>query len=115
MLLNLAFVPPSDIITHLKVIQDFAYEKELYNELKPIVQYFINTYIRKIQEDNIITEVENINIIFWSCYERVIKRIPYTNNNVEGWHRNFKTRTKITHPKIGRFICSIQKSEERLE
>jgi hypothetical protein len=31
-LLNIAFVPPGDIITYLKVIQYFANEKEIYNE-----------------------------------------------------------------------------------
>ena len=41
-------------------------------------------------------------------HNRVLNELPWTNNNLEGWHTRFSTMFRQTHPSIWEFIDTLK-------
>ena len=41
-------------------------------------------------------------------YNRVLNKLPRTNNNLEGWYTRFSTMFRQTHPSIWEFIDTLK-------
>ena len=41
-------------------------------------------------------------------YNRVLNKLPRTNNNLEGWYTRFATMFRQTHPSIWEFIDTLK-------
>ncbi|KAF7685046.1 hypothetical protein CDIK_4205 [Cucumispora dikerogammari] len=110
MLLNLAFVPPVDVIKQYSSIIKI-YKKTENKELQKFLKYFENTYVGSVEQDNIYKE-PIFSPDLWSCFFRVLDRAPRTTNAVESWHRSIRRKIESTHPNMSKLIDSFQKEEE---
>lgn len=104
-LLNLAFLPTSDVkeVFH-QISEDLS---NLNYNLKDFLDYFQKTYIG-LGIDAPVFKIE-----FWNCYERVLEGIPRTTNALEGWHRSLNSRCNIAHVNLGYFIDVLRQENER--
>ncbi|RNA30230.1 hypothetical protein BpHYR1_039054 [Brachionus plicatilis] len=72
----LAFLPVKDVIP-----------EQCPKSFEPILAYFERVYIGKLKlNSKSQRKVAQFPIETWNVFERVIKRLPRTNNNVENWH-----------------------------
>ena len=47
----------------------------------------------------------------WNVQERVLDNLPRTNNSLEGWHRAFDQRVRVTHPTYRRLVATLRKEQ----
>jgi hypothetical protein len=75
------------------------------------LNYFKKTYFGFSDQNNVFKKAlfpkEN-----WSCFFRVLNRIPRTNNNAEYWHKNLNEVFSISKPNIAVFITALIDNEE---
>lgn len=106
MLFNLPFF-------HVKRIKD-AYNKiklKLYKingiNVDEFVCYYERTYLNMNDNLKSLYNYEN-----WNVFDRVLKNIPRTTNNLESWHRVLNQKCVVAHPNISVFIESLREEEE---
>lgn len=51
----------------------------------------------------------------WNVRSRTLENEPRTNNQLEGWHRRFKTIVDKHHPNIFQFIDKLKGEQARTE
>jgi len=107
MLLALAFVPVPDVVD--------AFE-ELYQtidpRLKPVFDYFDDTYIRGRQiRGRTQCTPPLYPISLWNQYEATLNGLHRTNNVSEGWHNRFNLLVNKSHPDLCSFLGTIKKEE----
>ena len=76
------------------------------DEAKPIVKYFVHTYIGAEGREPLFP------INFWSVYERTRSNCFRTNNCVEGWHRRFKSVMQCANPGVFKCVQKIVKEQK---
>jgi len=96
-------VPESDVITTFEELLDSTYYTENEILLRPILDYFEDTWIGRIDRRGRRRQPQ-FQINLWNYYEAVKDGIPKTNNLVEGWHRGFSQLLSAHHPNIWKFI-----------
>jgi hypothetical protein len=111
MLLSLSFVPPKNIAFELENIVSFVKKSEIWTIFEAVFNYFKKTYISH-SIFGIVNDENDFTRFCWSGYERILQRIPLTNNGVEAWNNCIKVRSCISHPNIRRFTNMLQKEEE---
>jgi hypothetical protein len=91
-LLALAFVPPADVVGVFEaVIGDPS-----YRDLDSIISYIEQNFIgRRIGNAR---NAARFAIPLWNQYDRVLQKLPRSNNAVEGWHNAFNNSVGIAHP-----------------
>ncbi|KAG0436447.1 hypothetical protein DMUE_4219, partial [Dictyocoela muelleri] len=52
---------------------------------------------------------------FWSIQERILKDIPKTTNNLEGWHRSINSNFSFSHPSIYELGHELKKQHAYVE
>jgi len=95
LLSSLAFVPTKDV--HTRFLQLCG---ELSKNMKPILEYFSQTYIGVFNDP--IFPVE-----FWNLSDRILVNVPKTSNFVEGWHNKFQRSLQHSKPKMWRFVYAL--------
>ena len=102
----LAHLPPEDISDAFDdLLEDYT---ELPDEL---VEYFAKTYIgtvvkkgRKMVKVAPMYEPE-----LWSVHERIVKKLPRSNNTCEGYHHALSNLMNGDKPNVWKYIETIQK------
>jgi len=91
-LLALAFVPPADVVGVFEaVIGDPS-----YRDLDSIISYIEQNFIgRRIGNAR---NAARFAIPLWNQYDRVLQKLPRSNNALEGWHNAFNNSVGIAHP-----------------
>ncbi|KAI6656654.1 hypothetical protein LOD99_11261 [Oopsacas minuta] len=92
MLPCLAFVPEIDVIDCFNILMH-----EYPQSGKTVAKYFEDNYIGK-QLPNGSRRTPPFPIRVWNMHQRVMDRIPRTNNSVEGWHNAFSHGIGDPHP-----------------
>ena len=99
----LAFIP----VENGSLASDLLLQHEdCPDEAKPIVKYFIHTYIGVDDQQPLFP------IRFWSVYDRTTTNCFRTNNCVEGWHRRFKSVMQCANPGVFKCIEKIMKEQK---
>ena len=75
-----------------------------------VTKYFEDNYIGK-QLPNGSRRTPPFPIRVWNMHQRVIDRMPRTNNSVEGWHNAFSHGIGNPHPSFRRQFMQIWKEE----
>ncbi|XP_050065363.1 uncharacterized protein LOC126554326 [Aphis gossypii] len=88
MMTALSFVPVADVEQAFNDLMDTSYYTAHEKLLTPMVNYFEDTWIGRIEEN-----------------------IPRTNNSVEGWHNSFSSTLNVIHPCIWKCIEAFKKEE----
>ena len=71
--------------------------------IMPLYNYFGNTYIGMLREDNTRT-APLFPVPAWNMHNRVAAELARTNNSIEGWHSGMNSSIPYTHPAIWKFI-----------
>ena len=86
----LAFVPIDDVVWAFESLQ-----KQSPESFKPILSYFERTYIGKLVENSkTFRETPRFTIDSWNLFDRVMNKLPRTNNALESWHSARKADVK---------------------
>lgn len=90
----LAFVPINEIENGLEVLNN-----ALPDELGPILDYFEDKYVGRMQRNN-----RRRRPLFdpeiWSCYTRTLNNEARTNNYAEAAHRRLQAELGVDHPNL---------------
>jgi|UniRef100_A0A2S2QAB4 hypothetical protein len=111
MLPALDFVPESDVIKCYNALLVTSYYTDNEDLLAPLLDYFENTLVGKLDRRTVKRKPPKYAITFWNCFSRVIQDLATTNNAIEGWHNCFTSLINGMHPSIWRFIDALKKEE----
>ena len=106
----LAYVPEAEVIKSFESLLDSQYYTENERYLQPIIDYFEDTWIGRIDRRNRRRQ-PLFPISLWNCHEAAKSGLPRTNNSVEGWHRGFNQLLGSSHPTIWKFIEDLHKQQ----
>jgi hypothetical protein len=86
----LAYLPEKDVIDGFDLIK-----KNMKPNFKPMIDYFEKNYIRKLKSNSkSAREVPRFSISSWNLHQRVLLKLPRTNNAIESWHSRLKADVK---------------------
>jgi hypothetical protein len=113
----MTFVPIDRLEDALEILRD-----TLDDELTPLLDYFEETYIGRLQLNRRRRGVPQrrpplFSPEIWSCYERTINSEARTNNFAEAAHRRLQAEFGVDHPSLWKFIDGlriVQKSTDQL-
>ena len=103
------------VIEHFRLLRD-----ELPEELYPVVNYFENTYIRRLSAKRRSVNRPVIRIVhrppryrpsLWNVYDAVLEGSAQTNNVSEGWHNKFQIVVGKQHPSLYVFFDELKKEQ----
>lgn len=107
----LAFVPPADVIRCFEELKEFQFFRENEFLLRPLLDYFEDTWIGRPTGANNIRRNPLFSIQLWNCFQATLEGLPKTNNSVEGWHRSFASLLQAHHPSLWKFIDGLKKEQ----
>ena len=107
MLSALAFLPPNRVVEGFNMLID---SEIIPHEAENVLDYFEDTWIGRPDRRGR-RRGPKFNIDIWSCYDRVEKDLPKTNNSVEGWHRGFMQQVSSHHPSIWKFLSALKREQ----
>ena len=99
---------------------DHVEERLLPEELNPVVNYFENTYIRRLSAKRrsvnrliirIVRHPPRYRLSLWNMYDAVLEGSARTNNFLEGWHNKFQIVISKQHPRLYVFFDKIKKEQ----
>ena len=86
----LAFLPVADVVKGFESLK-----RSSPATFNPILIYLKNNYIGKLKPNSITFRIEpRFPIEIWNLFNRNIKNLPRTNNNVESWHSRIQADTR---------------------
>ena len=110
LLVAVAFVPVEYVVRAFEVVLD---EKMISDEGKPIVDYFEDTWIGRLERR------ERRRPLFehglWNFYQQTLEGKQKTNNLVEGWHRSLINQFHGKNPSIWKFIEGLMREQSMPE
>ncbi|KAG0439686.1 hypothetical protein DMUE_2261 [Dictyocoela muelleri] len=107
MILALAVVPINNLKFEIEKLKKYINERESLNEMKDFYCQFIDLYCRYFSDDD---NPKNIfSVYFWSIVDRIVNKIPKTNNDLEGWHRSLYNNFQNAHPNIYELGMELKK------
>ena len=92
-LMALAFVPVVDEVTTFEELT----ADDSYRQIKPLATYFEENFIGRLLRRNLRAS-PCYDIALWNLYDRVLQRLPRSNNAVKGWYNAFNNVVGIAHP-----------------
>ena len=107
MLSALAFLPPNRVVEGFNLLID---ENIIPGEADSVLDYFEDNWIGRPDRRGR-RRAPKYNVDMWSCFERVEKDLPKTNNSVEGWHRGFLQQVSSYHPSIWKFLSALKREQ----
>lgn len=117
---ELAFVPPSDVVHHFERLKSFEFFKNALAGKSPTdigVQKFLiymeETWVGKNTRHNYHPGLFDLQL--WNVYELTLRSFPRTNNAIEAWHNAIATMFGIHHPNIFKFIDGIKLEQDATE
>ena len=108
MLSALAFLPTSKVVEAFDILID---HNIIPHEAENLLDYFEDTWIGRPDRRGR-RRAPKFNVALWSCYDRVEKDLPKTNNSVEGWHRGFMQQVSSYHPTIWKFLDALKREQD---
>lgn len=84
--------------------------------LNPVVGYFENNYIGRLQTSTT-RRAPRFAPAIWSCYKRTLTNDARTNNYAEATHRRLQAEFGLDHPTLWKFIDGlrvVQKSVDQI-
>ncbi|XP_024889570.1 uncharacterized protein LOC112465968 [Temnothorax curvispinosus] len=114
MLVALAFVPVDDVINAFETLTQSEYFSEDNESVESVLGYFETTWIGSLDRRKR-RRSPCFPIYMWNCYDAVVNDLLRTNNAVEGWHRAFNERVRISHASINKFINVLKSEQSTLE
>ena len=91
-MLALAFVPVTDVVQTYETLT----EPDEFRVLDPVIDYFEDNFVGRLRRGR--RGLPRFPIELWNQYDRVITRLPRSNNAVEGWHNAFNNVVYMAHP-----------------
>ena len=111
MLISLAFLPPADVIDAFEELQD-----DVPGSMKPILQYFDDTYLRgRPRRGRRAAVPPPYRIGLWNQYDTTVGGFQRTNNLREGWHNRLNLLTGKAHPDLYSFLKRIKKEQQEVD
>lgn len=104
----LAFVKPDDVVMFYETLLKSEFYTDNYNILKPLIDYFDDTWIGKLVTRTRRSEPK-FDIKMWNHYKSTVDNLPRTNNAVEAWHRGFSVSVGRFHASLWSFINFFKK------
>ena len=102
-LMALAFVPVADVVTTFEELT----ADDCYRQIEPLVTYFKENFIGRLLRRNRRAS-PRYDIALWNLYNRVLQRLPRSNNAVESWHNAFNNAVEIAHPSVPNLSRKLQ-------
>jgi hypothetical protein len=106
-LLALSFVPPTDVQFAYEILQEEGFPPEM----KPITDYWENTYVGRRLEG----VVPSYAISMWNSFDRLNSDIPRTNNSLEAWHNAFQKTVDCHRPSLVKLLDKFQLEQNQSE
>ena len=103
-LMALAFVPVADVVTTFEELT----ADDSYRQLEPLVTYFEENFIGRLLRRNRRAFSPRYDFVLWNLYDRVLQRLPRSNNAVEGWHNACNNAVGIVHPSVPNLSRKLQ-------
>ncbi|GAB0097315.1 hypothetical protein DMENIID0001_129480 [Sergentomyia squamirostris] len=113
-----------NVLHHLKMFNALAFSdrvEQAFTDMKELpffrsddeqlleyIEYFERTWIGAVRKPKYAPEK-------WNCREAVLKGLPKTSNNVEGWHNAFAHLVGASHPNIWKFLEKLRKQQRLTE
>jgi hypothetical protein len=107
-LLALAFVPETEVIGAYEMLTDLPE----YRQLDTVIDYFEDNFIGRARRGR--RNAPRFPISMWNLYERVLTKLPRSNNAVEGWHHAFNNSVVIAHPTPGRLARKLHEEQHAM-
>ncbi|XP_071747499.1 uncharacterized protein [Lepeophtheirus salmonis] len=105
MLSAIAFVPVD------QTIEVFEALSETMPDIgQPIIDYFEDTYIGRLQLQERRQEPSFLHTI-WNVRDRIIDGLSRNDNSVEGWYRHFQVNIGSQHPNLWEFIDILHREQ----
>lgn len=87
---SLAFLPENDVIDVFLFLK-----RTTTSSFEPMLNYLEKVYIGKLKAGSKVNRVvARYPIPSWNLYNRVMKKLPRTNNAIESWHSRLKANQK---------------------
>ncbi|KII64466.1 hypothetical protein RF11_14847 [Thelohanellus kitauei] len=109
MLPALAFVPMDQVISYFETLEDYISNNNAMDSLRGLFEYFEDTFIGRLRRNARTQPIFPLNI--WNQYNRVLHKLPRTNNHVEDWHRAFSSSVASHRPHIFAFLKKLKEEE----
>lgn len=105
----LSFVPIEELENALEVLSE-----NLPNQLTPILDYFEDYYVGRIQRNNR-RRRPTFKPEMWSCYARTLNNEGRTNNFAEAAHRRLQSEFGVSHPTLWKFIDGLRRVQKTID
>ena len=79
-------------------------------ECAKVLDYFEENYMGGFRR-NAPRRVPLFSIDLWNMFHRCFDELPRTNNNIEGWHRGFKSSVRVDHPTFWKLVDALKKEQ----
>ena len=99
MLPALAFVPGQNVVSAFETLCE---SDELPLEAEPVVQYFEENWIGKVNLRRQRSQ-PRFQLIWWNAFDATKANLPRTNNNVEAWHRVSEALVGAHHENLSEY------------
>ena len=108
----LSFVPLARVVDVFEELV-VSLDPHVDDLLTDFLAYFETTWIGIVEGGH--RRRPRYAIVLWNVHDRVVDDLPRTNNSLEGWHRAFDQRLRITHPTICRLVIQLRKEQASSE
>lgn len=108
MVLSLSFVPVSDVPAAFEDLVDNCPPL-----MMPLIEYWEDNYIGRQRRGR--RAAPRFGIDMWNVRDRVINKLPRTNNSVEAWHRSFQQTINNVHPSVYKLLEQFRQEQDHVE
>ncbi|KAG0439352.1 hypothetical protein DMUE_2486 [Dictyocoela muelleri] len=113
MIISLSCVPIEEFEKQVELLDKYFISNMKYHEILSVRVSFKNIYCKKEEKNERPKNIFSVN--FWSIHERILKDIPKTKNNLEGWHKTINSNFIVSHPSIYELGYELKKQHARVE
>ncbi|KAK0414909.1 hypothetical protein QR680_011672 [Steinernema hermaphroditum] len=103
----LSFLKPEDVEEGIDTL-----EAILPPELVPVLNYFEDTYVGRLNPRTLNRRPPTFPISMWSVHDRVMNSEDRTNNYAEAAHRRLQSEVQVDHPTIWLFIDALRRAQK---
>ena len=107
-ILALAFLPVDEVVHNFETL----IEDQEYGVLDSLILYFEDCFIGRLRGNRRLDS--RFPLALWNQYERVLNKLPRSNNAVEGWHNSFNNAVDIAHPTVPNLAHKLQMEQHSM-
>lgn len=107
-MLALAFLPVDEVVRQFEiVIEDIK-----YRVLDPLILYFEDNFIGRLCGNRRLDP--RFPVELWNQYDRVLNKLPRSNNAIEVWHNAFNNAVDIAHQTVENLAHKLQMEQHSM-